>query len=149
MKVILITEARSAHLNIYLRFYFSSNQLLGFSPDTLVTSTNQTDRHNITEILLKVALNTITLTLTSNRLRSLSTLTQYIKIESIHEEGFSRYASCGNNLYIYVFITITRSISLLMDYQTPGYHPPMASSQCFDTDFVIQIYLYLKYTVKK
>ena len=29
---------------------------------TLVSSTNKTDRHNITEILLKVALNTITLT---------------------------------------------------------------------------------------
>ena len=29
---------------------------------TSVSSTNKTDRHNITEILLKVALNTITLT---------------------------------------------------------------------------------------
>jgi len=31
-----------------------------FSPGTLVTSTNKTDRHNITEILLKVGLNTTT-----------------------------------------------------------------------------------------
>ena len=30
-----------------------------FSPGTLVSSTNKTDCHNITEILLKVALNTI------------------------------------------------------------------------------------------
>ena len=30
-----------------------------FSPDTLVSSTNKTDRHDITEILLKVELNTI------------------------------------------------------------------------------------------
>jgi hypothetical protein len=30
---------------------------------TPVSSTNKTDRHDITEILLKVALNTITLTL--------------------------------------------------------------------------------------
>jgi hypothetical protein len=30
-----------------------------FSPGTLVSSTNKTDRHNITEILLKVAFNTI------------------------------------------------------------------------------------------
>jgi hypothetical protein len=30
-----------------------------FSPGTLVSFTNKTDRHNITEILLKVALNTI------------------------------------------------------------------------------------------
>jgi hypothetical protein len=31
----------------------------GFSPGTLVSSTNKTDSHDITEILLKVALNTI------------------------------------------------------------------------------------------
>jgi hypothetical protein len=30
-----------------------------FSPDTPVSSTNKTDRHDRTEILLKVALNTI------------------------------------------------------------------------------------------
>ena len=30
-----------------------------FSPDPMVSSTNKTDRHDITEILLKVALNTI------------------------------------------------------------------------------------------
>jgi hypothetical protein len=33
-----------------------------FSPRTLITSTNKTDRHDITEILFKVALNTIRLT---------------------------------------------------------------------------------------
>ena len=33
-----------------------------FSPGTLISSTNKTDHHNVTEILLKVALNTITLT---------------------------------------------------------------------------------------
>jgi hypothetical protein len=32
---------------------------LWFSPGTPVTPTNKTDRHDITEILLKVALNTI------------------------------------------------------------------------------------------
>ena len=42
----------------------SSNldQGLWFSPCPQVSSTNKTDPHNITEILLKVALNTITLT---------------------------------------------------------------------------------------
>ena len=35
-----------------------------FSPGTPVSSTNKTDRHDITEILLKVALNTIIITLT-------------------------------------------------------------------------------------
>jgi hypothetical protein len=34
-----------------------------FSPGTLVSSTNKTDCHDITEILLKVALNILTLTL--------------------------------------------------------------------------------------
>jgi hypothetical protein len=34
-----------------------------FSPGTSVSSTKKTDRHDITEILLKVALNTINLTL--------------------------------------------------------------------------------------
>ena len=33
-----------------------------FSPGTPVSSTNKTDHHEITEILLKVALNTITIT---------------------------------------------------------------------------------------
>ena len=33
-----------------------------FSPGTLVSSTNKTDRHDITEMLLKVVLNTITIT---------------------------------------------------------------------------------------
>jgi hypothetical protein len=33
-----------------------------FSSGALVSSTNKTDRHDITEILLKVALNTINLT---------------------------------------------------------------------------------------
>jgi hypothetical protein len=34
----------------------------GFSPAAPVSSTNKTDRHDITEILLKVALNTTSLT---------------------------------------------------------------------------------------
>jgi hypothetical protein len=33
------------------------------SPATLISSTNKTDRHDIIEIMLKVVLNTITLTL--------------------------------------------------------------------------------------
>ena len=38
-----------------------------FSLGNQVSSTNKTDRHDITEILLKVALNTITLTITSTQ----------------------------------------------------------------------------------
>jgi hypothetical protein len=33
-----------------------------FSPGTPLSSANETDHHNVTEILLKVVLNTITLT---------------------------------------------------------------------------------------
>jgi hypothetical protein len=40
-------------------------QVCGFLGVLRLSSTNKTDRHDITEILLKVALNTITLTLTS------------------------------------------------------------------------------------
>jgi len=40
-------------------------KILWFSPGILIFSTNETDRHDITEILLKVALNTIPLTLTT------------------------------------------------------------------------------------
>jgi hypothetical protein len=39
-----------------------------FSPRTPVSSTNKTDRHDITEILLKVALNILTLTLSTKLL---------------------------------------------------------------------------------
>jgi len=41
---------------------FVSDLLLvgGFLPDTPVSSTNKSDHHNITDILLNVALNTIT-----------------------------------------------------------------------------------------
>jgi len=38
-----------------------------FSPDTQVSFTDKTDFHDIAEILLKVALNTITLTLIFTR----------------------------------------------------------------------------------
>jgi hypothetical protein len=44
------------------KFVIDLWQVRWFSPDTLVFSTNKTDRYDITEILLKVALNTITIT---------------------------------------------------------------------------------------
>ena len=39
------------------------SHLRQFSPGTLVSSTNKSDRHGVTEILLKVALTTMTLIL--------------------------------------------------------------------------------------
>ena len=52
---------------IYITFSASIvdlRQVDGFSLGTSVSSTKKTDRQDIAEILLKVALNTITLTLT-------------------------------------------------------------------------------------
>jgi hypothetical protein len=45
-------------------FVHFDNILSALSPGTPVSSTNKTDRHETTEILLKVALNTITLVIT-------------------------------------------------------------------------------------
>jgi len=42
-----------------IKFVSDLRQVGGFSAGTPVSSTNKTDRHDIAEILLKVALNTI------------------------------------------------------------------------------------------
>jgi hypothetical protein len=52
------------HFNVLLMLHSTDVAGQWFSPITLVSSISKTDRHDITEILLKVALNTITLTLT-------------------------------------------------------------------------------------
>jgi hypothetical protein len=43
-----------------IKFVSDLRQAGGFIPDTLVSSTSKTDHHDIAEIFLKVALNTIT-----------------------------------------------------------------------------------------
>jgi hypothetical protein len=53
-------------LHYVITFVSDLRKVSGFSLGTRVSSTNKTDYHNITEILLKVALNTVTLTLTFN-----------------------------------------------------------------------------------
>jgi hypothetical protein len=47
-----------------IKFVSNLRQVGGFLPGTPVSSTNKTDRHDIPGILLKVALNIITLALT-------------------------------------------------------------------------------------
>jgi hypothetical protein len=42
-----------------IKFVSDLQQVGGFSPGTPVSSTNKTDSHDMTEILLKVVLNTI------------------------------------------------------------------------------------------
>ena len=62
MQSVLITtnvvSSNLGHSDLY-----SIQAVRWFSLDTPISSTNKTDRHDIPEILLKVALNTITLTL--------------------------------------------------------------------------------------
>jgi hypothetical protein len=53
-----------------IKFVSDLRPVGGFSPGTLVSSTNKTDRHDIVEILLKVALNTIYQTLTKPSCKS-------------------------------------------------------------------------------
>ena len=54
---------RLAAGSVVFSFVSDLRQDQWFSPGTPIFSTNKTDRHDIAEILLKVALNTITLTL--------------------------------------------------------------------------------------
>ena len=65
---IILTFLNILHLctpDIILSDFFVSNlrQVSGFLPGSQVSSTNKTDSHDVIEILLKVALNTIALTL--------------------------------------------------------------------------------------
>ena len=65
-----VVSLNLAHGKVYsiqhyvIKFVSDLQQVSVFFPDTLVSSTKKTDRHNIAEILLKVVLNTITLALT-------------------------------------------------------------------------------------
>ena len=57
LRVCVLSSDWLIHRVLYVRYVPLS--LLWFSPGTLVSSTNKNDRHDIAEILLKVALNTI------------------------------------------------------------------------------------------
>jgi hypothetical protein len=63
-----------------------------FSPGTLVSSTNKSDRHDIIEILLKVALNTITLTQTNHFLQSCFKLS--FRLGAWHPNKRHSFTSC-------------------------------------------------------
>ena len=55
------TQARCTLYNVMWSGLSVTCDRFWFSPDTPISSTNKTDCHDITEILLKVTLNTITL----------------------------------------------------------------------------------------
>jgi hypothetical protein len=62
-----VVSSNSVHGEVYsiqldvIKFVSDLRQVGGFFPGTPVSFTNKTDRHDINEILLKVALNTINL----------------------------------------------------------------------------------------
>ena len=63
---------------------------LWFYPNTLVSSTNKTDHHDMKEILMKVALNTITLTPNSTWIHTAVLITlSSIKMINITHEGIT------------------------------------------------------------
>ena len=64
-----------------------------FSPGTPVSSTNKTDCHAITEILLKVALNTITLILTPSSFSARLGLQEDLEDIRKEEEEMKRKAA--------------------------------------------------------
>ena len=66
-KVVSLNPAHGEVYSIHyvIKFISDFRQVVGFLCVLPVSSTNKSDRHNITDILLKVALNTITLTLIS------------------------------------------------------------------------------------
>jgi len=70
---------------------------------TLVSSTNKTDHHDITKILLKVALNTITITI----------VYLYVFFAHFYEKvcrgrcALNRISQSFTCFYIYIYVTIT------------------------------------------
>jgi hypothetical protein len=72
-----------------------------FSLGTPVSSTNKTDHHDITEILLKVALNTITLTLTLESFEC-EKKTVYRNRNLMHFNLLKYFNSNQFNIYCYI-----------------------------------------------
>jgi hypothetical protein len=56
-----VVSSNPAHGEVYSIEHYVIKVVSDLRPDTPVSPTNKTDRHDITEIVLKVALNTITL----------------------------------------------------------------------------------------
>jgi hypothetical protein len=103
---------------------------------TPISSTNKIDRHDITEILLKVALNIITLTLTALKNVTLSEKNKvYILFISVLLLPVSLCVSGVINDLCYIFATFNnisviswRSILLVEEIGVPGGdHRPTAS----------------------
>ena len=68
-----------------------------FSSGTPVSSTNKTDRHNIADIFLKVAFNTITLTIKVDYCFPIISSTDHIRVDNVrHTSGYFFYRKLYN-----------------------------------------------------
>ena len=87
-----------------------------FSPCTLVSSTIKTDRHDITEILLKVALNTIIPTLLD---RYTST---HLKISILSEILGAQYTKILDLSFTFDYPIICKTVKIYWPIQWTGHH---------------------------
>ena len=78
-----------------------------FSPDSPVSSTNKTDRHDIAEILLKVALNTIAITLFINWQMYIEWIIKQLFTSSTMNQGF--LSKKNSNKYRKELLTLLKS----------------------------------------
>jgi hypothetical protein len=77
-----------------------------FSPGTLISSTNKTDRHDITEIFLKVALNTtiVNQTIIMSPKRSLGDILCLLRFLLLHHHDCCRVMYCYSIIIIIIII---------------------------------------------
>ena len=114
------------HVQVYNYLHPTNlQQVGGFLPGTPISSNNKTDRHDITEILLKMALNTITLAFTLRQtINQISTFIKknYKNMDYISEDiklYFSPYhitiLFCSiydfNKLITYLFWSLKKTIN--------------------------------------
>ena len=116
-----------------------------FSPYTPVSSTNKTDRHDITEILLKVTSNIITLTLTPN------IVLMYIHIYH-NVTNFKIWKGQKNYFAFYIFemmIKLPWHLHITLYHIFKSLHLAAKNMSKFWTLLQIIHYIYMEYSLRK
>ena len=102
-----VESANPAHCEAKLCQWFASGQW--FSPSTPFFSTSKADRHNIAEILLKVALNTIT---PNPLLRGELAIRHYYSMSYIAIAGIIQYRLC-TKIPIFIMCVLVPTVCTL------------------------------------
>ena len=84
-----------------------------FSPDTPVVSMNKTDSHHITEILLKVALNTITLTAFSHLRLPITPSSKLFLLNLVYFAMFCRSLFFLSSIFLWALPCLSFDLHLL------------------------------------